>query len=327
MPSTSTRKTVIWIASVVVLSVVLLVFTNPWSTMRNNVRQVALKSPAEVDRIILADAFDSTVLVRQNDTWLLNGKEEAGKVPVENLLIAAERMEISSFISSESLNGARQTGTSPTRTISFFKGEKKVLSYELQAKDKQYLITPPGSGNSYFVKVSGYPGLNLIKVFSSAPNHYREHLLIDLLPSEISRIEIELQDGAGFHFEQDQEGNITCFSSNNQDPLPAGELNHQAIRLLFSYFTSIVFEDRSGMMEEDLFQARPPVHRMARLHVESHNGEKHSLQVFPYVENQGEEAHMFKALVLYNNDPEALIVNYIYLDVIMRDLSRYVGDK
>ena len=313
MSSSSTKKIVTIIASILVLVVVLLVFTDPWSTMRGNRRQVALKSPGEVDRIVVADPIDTTVLSRNNGTWTLNGGEEAGQVPVENLLIAAERLEISSIISADS-----ESGDNSGRSISYYKGDKILLTYELQAKGGQYLLTSAGSDNSYYVSVSGYPGLNLEKVFSSTPNHYREHLLIDLLPSEISKIEIELDDGDGFSFEQDLEGNIT---------LSAGKPNELAVRLLFSYFTSIVYEDKSGITASSLFQADSSPQAMALLHVESHGGEKHSLRVFPYVENQGEQPHMFKALVFYNNEPEALIVNYIYLDVLMRNLSRYVGDK
>ena len=66
---------------------------------------------------------------------------------------------------------------------------------------------------------------------------------------------------------------------------------------------------------------------MARIHVESYNGEKHTLQVFPYHETAEAEPHMFQALVIHNNDPEVLVVNYIYLDVLMRDLSHYFGEK
>ena len=313
MSSSPTKKIVLVVASIVVLVVVLLVFTNPWSTMRGNSRQVALKSSEEVDRIVVTDHMDSTVLVREVDTWTINGTEEAGKVPVENLLIAAERLEISSIISADS-----ESGDKSSRTITYYKGDKILLTYVLQARQDQYILSSPGSANSYFVSVSGYPGLNLEKVFSSAPNHYREHLLIDLLPSEISKIEIELDDGEDFRFDQDSEGNIT---------LSAGEPHELAVRLLFSYFTSIVYEDKSGITASSLFQADSSPQAMAHLRVESYSGEKHSLQVFPYVENQGEQPHMFKALVFYNNEPEALIVNYIYLDVLMRDLSHYVGDK
>ena len=61
--------------------------------------------------------------------------------------------------------------------------------------------------------------------------------------------------------------------------------------------------------------------------MESHNLEKHTLQMYPYYEKAGAESHMFRALVIHNNEPEVLLVNYIYLDVLMRDLSHYFGEK
>ena len=66
--------------------------------------------------------------------------------------------------------------------------------------------------------------------------------------------------------------------------------------------------------------------RIARLLVVSHQGEEHTLQIFPFREKSADVAHLFKALVFYNNDPGALIVNYIYLDVLMRDLPHYFGE-
>lgn len=319
---TASKKTIILITSIVLLAVLLIVFTNPWSTLRGNAGSIALKSAAEVDRIVLADAFDSTVLIRQDDAWLINDKEQAGQIPVENLLIAAERMEISSIVSSGS-----ETANSLVRSITYYRGEKVVLNYGLQTQGKKYLLTPTGSDQSFYVAVSGYPDLNLDKVFSSTPNHYREHLLMDLTPSEISRIEVELQDGESYVFFQDHEGEITCIPAQDQNPIPSAKLNELAIRLLFSYFTSIVYEDKSGIAISTLHQADSGSSRMARLHVESFEGENHTLEVFPYVENQGGEPHMFKALVHYNTESEALVVNYIYLDVLMRDLSHYVGEN
>lgn len=316
------RRTIILITSLVLLGVFLLVFTNPWSTLRSDSRNISLKSAEEVDRIVLVDAYDSTALIRQENTWLIDGEEKAGKVAVENVLIAAERMEISSIISNNS-----ETAKIPSKTITFYKGTKVLISYKLQTQAEHYLLSPAGSDQSFYVTVSGYPGLNLDKVFSSAPNHYREHLLIDLLPSEISRIEVELLNSEGYHFIQDEEGGINCFVSKDQHPVPPEKLNELAIMLLFSYFTSVVYEDKSDVAVSTLAGTGHGLRRMARLHVESFEGEKHTLQVFPYVENQEEEAHMFKALVAYNNEPDALIVNYIYLDVLMRDLSRYLGEN
>jgi hypothetical protein len=322
MPSTKIKRTIILITSLVLLAVLLIVFTNPWSTLGANSRNIALKSAAEVDRIVLADAYDSTELVRQGDLWIINGSDVAAGIPVENILIAAERMEISSIVTN---NSERPTG--PSRSIAFIKGYKELLNYSLHIHNDSYLLSPPGSDQSYYVRVSGYPDLNLDKVFSCAANHYREHLLINLLPSEISRIEVELQDGDSYLFTQNQAGDITCLSSSNPDPIPGEKLNDLAIRLLFSYFNGIVYEDKSGTATSTLIEPDAGTQRLARLHVESFEGEKHTLQVFTYVENPGEEAHMFRALVAYNSEPYALIVNYIYLDVLMRKLAHYLGEN
>ena len=166
MPATKLKRTIILMTSLALLVVLLIVFTNPRSTLAAKSKNIALKSAAEVDRIVLADAHDSTELLRQGELWLINGSEVATEIPVENILIAAERMEISSIVS----NGP-ELPIGPSRSIAFFNGDKVLLNYRLQIQNESYLLNLPGSDQSFYVKVSGYPGLNLEKVFSSSPNH------------------------------------------------------------------------------------------------------------------------------------------------------------
>jgi len=99
------------------------------------------------------------------------------------------------------------------------------------------------------------------------------------------------------------------------------------MKLLFSYFTSIRFEQSSGISAGSLSRGVENGRKMATIGVESFSGESYSLQVFSYFEKPGSEPHLFKALVLYNDQEEAMIVNYIYLDVLMRGLSHYFGEK
>jgi len=300
----------------------LLVFTDPWSTLRNEGDRIVLKDRDGIDRIFLSDGYDSTLLMRENGIWLLFGEEPANPVSVENLLFAAERLQINSIVL-DNAGSADQQG----RSVQFFEGEKLVLEYKILTTGSQYMVSPEGSNQTYFISIAGYGNQNLEKVFSSAANHYREHLLIDLLPSEVSLIEIELAGGAAFRFTQDEEGSIDCLPSNPQTVLPPGPLDELATRLLFSYFTSIRYEQLAGIRAGALTADGDTIKRMARLHVESHQGIKHTLQVFPFNETPSAEAHMFKALVIHNNDPEVLVVNYIFLDVLMRDLSHYFGEK
>lgn len=316
------RRLIGMIVSALLIVALLLIFTDPWSTLRNEGKRIALRDADEIDKILLTDDYDSTLLVNENEKWLLFGEEAVNQVTVENLLFAAERLQISSIVSEDYRSAGGQG-----RRIHFYKGEKKVLAYEFLARGDQYMVSPIGSENAYFVSVAGYSNQNLDKVFSSAANHYREHLLIDLLPSDVSLIEIELADGGAFRFTQDENREITCFPANEKTALPSDSLNELSIRLLFSYFTSIRYEQKTGISTGTLMVANAAERRIARLHVESFQGVKHTLRVFPYREAPGDEAHMFQALVLYNNNPEALVVNYIYLDVLMRDLSHYIGEK
>ena len=320
------RRTIVMIVSLLAVLLVLFFIKDPWSTLGKENRKVALRDMTEVDRIVLADAYDSTELVRVNDRWLLFGEEACNQASVDNLLIAASRLQISSILSTESEAGqAAESGE--IRRISWFRGDRVLLSFAFTTVSGLYLVSPPNSERAYYVSVSGYPDLKLEKVFSSAPNHYREHLLIDLLPSEISRIEIALSSGEAFRFIQDSAGNIRLETDQASELRPEEKVNEHAIRLLFSYFTSITFEERSGIAADSLSGSGPEGSAMATLHVSSFSGEDHFLRIYPYQKSPGDEAHLFRALVIYNQEPEALFVNYIYLDVLMRGLSHYLGEK
>ena len=312
-----TRRYIGMVVSGILLLVILLIFTDPWSTLRNDGKRMILHQPGSVDRIELIDSYDSTLLVMKDNRWWLFGTEEANQVAVENILFAAARLQINSIVSGqEALEGN-------PRNIRFFSGNRMILGYDLFTVQGNYLLRPEGSASTYFVTVSGFTGLELDKIFSTSSNHYRQHLLIDLLPSEISLIGIELDTGEAFQFNQDTLGNITCLPSNDRTVVPETEPDELAVRLLFSYFTAIRYEQPSGIMRDELLHREGEQGMLASLHVESFKGEKHTLRVYPFVTAADSEPDMFRALVLYNEDPEALIVNYIYLDVLMRGLSHY----
>lgn len=323
------RRTILLIVSLLAVLLILLLIKDPWSTLGKESRKVALRDMDAVDRIVLADAYDSTVLIRVDDSWLLFGEETCNQASVQNLLIAAGRLQISSMVS---VDGDEDPGaeSSETRRITWFKGNRALLSFDFSSVSGKYLVIPPRSERAYYVTVSGYPDLKLDKVFSSASNHYREHLLIDLLPSEISRIGIALPSGEAFQFIQDSAGNIRMEKDSGFDReiilVPGEDCNDLAIRLLFSYFTSVRYEMRAGITSESLSGSGINV-PMATLHVVSFSGEDHTLRVYPYAESPDDIPHLFRALVIYNQEPEALFVNYIYLDVLMRGLSHYLREK
>ena len=85
--------------------------------------------------------------------------------------------------------------------------------------------------------------------------------------------------------------------------VPGEDCNDLAIRLLFSYFTSIRYEKRAGIAAESLSGPGTFNLPLATLHVVSFSGEDHTLRVYPYTESPGDKPHLFRALVIYNQEP------------------------
>lgn len=304
----------------------ILLLTDPWKLLERNKRTVVLTHSEDVDRIVLVDTYHSTELNRVEESWYLFGSEQVSEVSVENLLIAASRLEVSSIVSRKAFDDA---GNSPeeSREIAFFRDQKQVLSYRLKTVSGKCLLLPDASDQAFYVALPGYPDLDLDRIFSAAPDHYRDHLLIDLRPSDIRSIEIELVSGEAFRFIQDREGAISCKALNDNTLIPDAKPNELATKLLFSYFTSIRFEQMAGITADSLLKADCLYKPMAGIRVESTGGETYSLKVFSYRELCDSEPDLFRALVIYNDEREALIINYIYLDVLMRGLSHYFGEK
>ncbi len=319
MPGKMTSRRIIGVAgSVVLILVLLLILTDPWSTVRNEGKQIALKHSELTDRIVVADRSDSTVLVKEAGGWTLPGEGEVNDVSVENLLFAASRMQVNSILDEAGAAEAEQG-----RSIRFFAGNRQQLAYRLFSRDGRYLVRPEGSSRAYFVSVTGYQELDLLRVFSSSPNHYRQHILIDLMPSEIASIRVERTGNGAFEFSQDREGELGWQLPDEPGTVPEGPPDELAVRLLFSYFTAIRYEEKSGIGSGELLRDQEKYPRLAQLEVTARDGTSHTLRIFPHYPSGSAEPDMFKALVLFDGEPEALVVNYIYLDVLMRDLSHY----
>ncbi len=312
------RKQTGVLISVVLLAAILLVLIDPWSDLRKEGRRIVLQDRTKIDHITLFDGYDSTRLVLHEGSWFIDGTEPVNPVTVENLLYAAEKLQVGSIQTDQ---GEWERAT--VRRVCFCNGEKPVLQYEVISQGAQFLVRLDRSERLFGVSLPGYAGLDLNRVFSSHPNHYREHLLIDLLPSEIRHIELERRGGQPFRFSMDDQGGISCLLPDSDSLIASDLLDDLSIRLFFSYFTSIRVEGKAGEIPGIPKNSCTEAQWMARLYVESRGGENHTLNIFSIPVAGGEKSRMFHALVLHNDDPEPMVINYIYLDVLMRDLSCY----
>ena len=117
------RPTILAIVAVVLTLLLLVLLFNPWKRQERENRSVALGNVEDVDRIVLVDPYNSVELIRSEDNWYLFGTEPVNPATVENLLIAASRLEVSSIVEGEKEKTFEES-PGESRELTFFKGDK-----------------------------------------------------------------------------------------------------------------------------------------------------------------------------------------------------------
>ncbi len=310
------------ILSLLIITLVLLHFIDPQRSVRRESRKMLVEDSSRIDHITIAGEHDTVSLSKMGGVWQLPGGDDVNPVAVENLFFAAERLQVEAVHSD-----LDEWADGSTRQVSFLSGNRLLLQYEILSRDGRLLLRLAGSERAFTVSLPGYKELDLTRVYSSSENHYRKHILIDLMPSEIRHITLEKRGHPEFRLSMDEEGQISCTLPQSDSLVPVELLDEEAIRMLFTYFTSIRYEEKAGDRMSLPGKEEMRERWLASLYLESTEGEKHSLRVYSIPGDNGEKTHMFRALVIHNDSPDALIINYIYLDVLMRGLSAYIGDN
>ena len=123
MPGKAANRNLVLIIAAGLLAVALiLLLTNPWSTLKSETNSINLNRPERVNRIVITNQTDSTILTRTDSVWKISGNEPANHVAVENLLFAASRLSIISLLSAEEINEDWEC-----RSINYFSDNKEIL--------------------------------------------------------------------------------------------------------------------------------------------------------------------------------------------------------
>jgi hypothetical protein len=315
------RRLIAIIVSVVLLLLLLLLFSDPRSMLRKDSGRIVLQEADRVNGILVLGETDSVRLTRTGQQWYMEGNIRVNPKTAENFLYAASGLSVSSSVPVATLPAG-----ATRQQISFMEGDRTLLAYTFIATGEKTLVQPAGSDLAYYVDLPGYTEPELVSVFSGNPAHYLDRMLISLKPSEISMIRIEPSGSIPYVLLQDSLGDVSLYMDGTDTPVPAGRLDELSIRHLFSYFTSIRFEHRSGIPVDSLTAPGQPA-EMARIQVRSRSGKEHTLRIFPFREEPQDDPHMFLALVAFDREPEALVVNYIYLDVLIRSPDHYLSGE
>lgn len=307
------KRLIIIIFLVVILGATLIVlFSDLWSSIDAGFEGILLESREEIDKIEVIGFIDSLAILKEGEEWHLNG-EKLNALPVESLLYTTSKLRVSSILTSEEAV-AQQNYVS----LKFYEGKKLHSSFRFMEIRGKSIVYSEGGANAYMVELPGYDNITLRKVYSADPDHYRDHLLVSMLPDEIAEIEISPLYGSAFSVMQDSVSKLLV-KDNDGKELAVSE---RKIRLLLSYFSAIRFEEYlPGEQFPADFDSLSP---SAKIVIKDFAGIGHELKIYKWIKPGSDQADLFSALLLYDQDPQIMIVNYTYLDLLIRGLETYL---
>jgi hypothetical protein len=291
-----------------------LVVADRWSTTGKGLHGLFPQSPEEVQRIQVISAYDTLEFRRSDSVWTLDG-EELNSEAVENLLYATGRLRMTSILP---LAGDDR----PEGVIEFvFAGRKRNSGHFYFGKmTGAYAVFEPGADRAFGVELAGYENLPLEKIFSGNRDHYRKHLMVSLLPSEIRTVTVEPHFGTPFRAGQDSLYHITVTDLETVQNVTE-RTDERKIRLLFSFFNAIRYDGfvSEGEIEPGTVTEQP----YAVVEVFSFDGQVHTLEIYQWTKPGQAAPDLFEAIVDFNGMQGYRSVNYYYLDLLIRGLENY----
>lgn len=311
------RQMIIIIVLVLISAGVVFVLLNKsWSTVEVGFEGVMLASPEKADKIEVIGLQDTLIMQKMGDDWQLNGEEKLNPVPIQSLLYSSSKIRVISMITAEEAAEQQEY-----MSLGFYDGRKLLSSFRFMVIRGESIIYKEGADHAYIVELPGYDDLTLKKVFSDDPDHYRNHLMLSMLPEEIAMIEIWPLSGSRFTVIQDTTSQVAVKNFEDQEIA----FSERKIRLLLSYFSAIRFEEYlpSKQIPSDLDFSSPS----AKIVITDFKGISHILRIYAWTKSGENKPDLFNALVRGNRDPRVMIVNYTYLDLLIRGAETYLPSQ
>ncbi|MFC2089186.1 hypothetical protein ACFLT1_00310 [Bacteroidota bacterium] len=299
---------------VVFLSVLaaILVFKNRWSTTGNNFEALLPDDNAHFNRITLVHMSDTLSFSKESEEWKF-GDEILQSQAINNLIVASKELSVTSIVPFGEIGAFDYV-----LEISYAEGKKELNHFIFARSDSTYYVFGSGAKEAYAVELLGAGNIPLEKFFSNELNHYRIHVLINLLPSEIKEVEIDPLKGKSFRLVQDADKQISVFEDISGEEITELVLERR-MRMFLSYFNTIRYNEVVNEPVQ-IIRTNPD----ARIYVEDNYGNTYNLEVFQWIHPENQDSDIYEALLIFNDYPEVLRVDYYYLDLLLRGLDYYL---
>ena len=321
------KITVRYISFIIAGAVILLFLRKEKAPFGKNNTAFAIKPGTEITRIDFYQGDKKLSLQKSDKIWLVNKKEEARKSAVQFIIRTLKEMKIKSPVSQEIFrNEIIDREVNPIK-VNVYNGMKIVKSFYVYKTGSNIygnIMKMKPWSKPFIVFIPGYED-NVGTHFNLNELYWRPYTVYNLLPSEISAVELEniTEPDASFRITisgqkfslSDSRGNLSGWDTLR-------------VKRYISYFTYIPFEswalDLTGE-ERRQIEARTPLYR---INVVKRSGEKSTLTLREKWNsgNGSGEKDTDRIWGQMAGSDNLFIMRYFDIDPLLKKKSYFFGD-
>ena len=284
-----------------------------------------------ISEIKIADNTKPLLLSKENNQWKVNKKFWVKEQSLGMFLHALNRIEIhypvSKLEKSQVSSLLKKDGIlveikkSRINTIRFY------VSKPSMSQDKTFMMMA-NSSEPYVVKIPGFKG-QISQLFISDENFWRDKIVFDYLPQNISTITVEYpkSQDKSFRIKNFNDGSFALINGNN---VPETDFNVEKVARYFTYFQKIQFEDVISDWPTEKVNSVLDNSPSVQITVENIQGVKTEIKIYPKTLEAGvdefgdkTEFDLNRAYAMLNNNKELLLIQFYTFDPLLKEIDYF----
>ena len=316
-----------------IVAVILYVTHSKKSTLKDEMRDFAVKDTGSITKIFLADKSNRQILLeRQDGYWLVNKKYKARRDYIKLLLKTIHRVDVKAPVPKGARDHIIKQMAAKNTKVEIYQGDEKVKTYYVGGPDKDHKGTFMYIENSSVPFVTHIPGFTgyLTTRYSTNIWDWRSRLIFKYQFDEIASIKVQQPEHPGKSFK------ITCYGDNTytltslKDNKPVENFDTVEVKKYISLFRIVPFESFVTKLtdrEKDSITSRPPTYIFT---IEDFTGSKNTFKTYPRPNfeqygNSSGKIYEFDVDNLYAvlEDNSWVLIQYYVFDLMFKDIDDF----
>lgn len=297
------------------------------STIPATFQKVAVPNTGEISLITITSGADQIILARENGDWRLNNAFKAKKEAIDLVLNMLQRLEVAAPVPRRYQAIAAKKLEHQGKFVQIHEGNHLLRSFYIAYDTSETLRTlylKEGSKTPFILKLKGYSLSNISLLFSPQVRFWRDNVLFNFKPSDISAIQID------YPMNPSQSFKISIRSENQPELVKTstGEsiknIDNEHIRHYLYYFSGVEYHlpdtDSLPVTDDDLLFAEIRITDVSDVPVQVRLYRK-ALKISS---GDAQKYDLYRCFGRINEEDEIISIKYVDIDPILKELNDFL---